>query len=287
MDCRPAGAFPLLEPCTQPPHRGSQCHTQAGACKKRSVVVRHVEASQYGEVGCHGVDEVLVEYCVAQGRGRACEEACSDGLGHNENLRRFPLGPCRGGVHVGVAESVNGRRSSLQWQLRPGLGCCWLMPCAFDEGDSACGSAFGRTWAFHHCTGSSAPWRRHSHTFGGVLEEDTRGAAPCEAEEESPEEVGAGESNQAEAEEANEEGKKALRDAWRYQSAAKNQKWVGAKTKDPLSGMVWLPGMKRGKNRPRAGGWWLWQSLLRHQRSPCLLQKNEGRTERQQHTQFN
>lgn len=97
------------------------------------------------------------------------------------------------------------------------------MPCASDEGDSACGSAFGRTWEFHHCTGSSAPWRRHSHTFGGVLE-DTQGAAPCEAEQESLEEVGAAGSNQAEVEEANEEGKKAWRDAWRSQSAAKSQK---------------------------------------------------------------
>lgn len=112
------------------------------------------------------------------------------------------------------------------------------MTCAFDEGDSACGSAFGRTWAFHRCTGSSAPWRRRSHTSGGVSEEDTRGAAPCEAEEESLEEVGAGGSNQAEVEEANEEGKKALRDAWTSQSAAKNQKSAGAKMRDPLSGMV-------------------------------------------------
>lgn len=61
-----------------------------------------MEASQYGEVGCHGVDEVVFEYC-GQGRGRACEEACSDGLGHNENLCYFPLGPCRGGVHVVAA----------------------------------------------------------------------------------------------------------------------------------------------------------------------------------------
>lgn len=95
---------------------------------------------------------------------------------------------------------------------------------ASDEGDSACGSAFGRTWEFHHCTGSSAPWRRHSHTFGGVLEEDTQGAAPCEAEGVSLEEVEAGGSNQAEVEEANEEGKKAWRDAWRFQSAVKSQK---------------------------------------------------------------
>lgn len=246
-----------------------------------------MEASQCGEGGCRGVDEGVFEYCVGQGRGRACEEACSDGLGHNENLRRFPLGPCRGGVHVVVALSVNGRRSSLQWQPRLGLGCCWSMPCAFDEGDSACGSAFGRTWEFHRCTGSSAPWRRHSRTFGGVLEEDTRGAAPCEAEEESLEEVGAGGSNQAEVEEANEEGKKALRDAWRSQSAVKNQRWgVGAKMEDPSSGTVRLPGMKRGRNLPRAGGWWLWQSLPRHQRSPCLLQRNEGRTERQQRAPF-
>lgn len=250
------------------------------------MVVRHVEASRYGEGGCHGVDEGVFECCAGQGRRRACEEACSGGPGHNENLRRFPLGPCRGGVHVAVAECVNGRRSSLQWQLRLGLGCCWLTTCAFDEGDSACGSASGRTWGFHRCTGSSAPWRRRSHTFGGGSEEGTQGAAPCEAEEESPEEVGAGGSNPAEVEEANEEGMKALRDAWRSQSAAKNQKWARAKTRDPLSGMVRLPGMRRARNLPRAGGWWLWPSLLRHQRSPCLLQKNEGRTERQQRTQF-
>lgn len=249
-------------------------------------MVGRAEASQYAEVGCRGGGEVVSEYCVAQGRGRACEEACSDGLGHNENLHRFPLGPCRGGVRVAVASSVSGRRSSRQWQLRPGLGCCCSMPCAFDEGDSACGSASGRTWEFRRCTGSSAPWRRHSRTFGGVSEEDTPGAAPCEAEEGSLGEVGAGGSNRAEAEEANEEGKKALRDAWRSQSAAKNQRWLGAKKRDPLSGMVWLPGMKRGRNLPRAGGWWLWPSLLRHRRSPCLLQKNEGRTERQQRTPF-
>lgn len=158
------------------------------------------------------------------------------------------------------------------------------MTCAFDEGDSACGSAFGRTWEFHHCTGSSAPWRRHSHTFGGVLEEGTRGGAPCEAEEESLEVVEAGGSNQEEVEEANEEGKKALQGAWRSQSAATNQKSVGAMMRDLLSGMVWLPGMKRARNLLRAGGWWLWQSLLHHQRFPCLLQKNEGRTERHQGT---
>lgn len=250
------------------------------------MVVRHGEASRCGEVGCHGVDEVVFGYCAGQGRGRACEGACSGGLGHNENLHRFPLGPCRGGEHVVVAESVNGRRSSLRWQPRLGLGCCWWMTCAFDEGDSACGSASGRTWGFHRCTGSSAPWRRRSRTFGGGSEVGTRGAAPCEAEEGSPEEVGAGGSNPAEAEVANEEGMKALRDAWRSQSAVKNQKWAGAKTRGPLSGMVWLPGTKRARNLPRAGGWWLWPSLLRHQRSPCLLQKNEGTTERQQRTRF-
>lgn len=66
-------------------------------------MARRVEANQYGEVGCRGVEWVVSEYCVGRGRGRACEEACSDGLGHNENLHRFPLGPCRGGVHVAVA----------------------------------------------------------------------------------------------------------------------------------------------------------------------------------------
>lgn len=158
------------------------------------------------------------------------------------------------------------------------------MTAAFGEADSACGSAFGRTWESHHCTGSSAPWRRHSRTFGGELEGDTRGADPCGAEEESLGEVGAGGSNRAGAEGANEEGKKALQDAWRSQSAARTQKWVEVRMMDPLSGTVRPPGTRRARNLPRAGGWSLWRSLPRRPRSPCLLQKSEGRTERAEHT---
>lgn len=60
-------------------------------------------ASRYGEAGCHGVEGVVFEYCVGQGRGRACGGACSGGPGHNESPLRFPLGPCRGGVCVVVA----------------------------------------------------------------------------------------------------------------------------------------------------------------------------------------
>lgn len=57
-------------------------------------------ASQYGEVGCHGVEEVVSEYCAGQSRDRSCGRACSGGLGHNESLLHSPLGPCRGGVCV-------------------------------------------------------------------------------------------------------------------------------------------------------------------------------------------
>lgn len=62
------------------------------------MAVRCVVASQYGEVGYHGVEGVVSECCGGQGRGKACGAACSDGPGHNERLPRSLLGPCRGGV---------------------------------------------------------------------------------------------------------------------------------------------------------------------------------------------
>lgn len=62
-----------------------------------------MEASRSGEGGCCGAGGGVSECCEGQGRGRACEEACSDGPGRNENPRRFPLGPCRGGVQAVAA----------------------------------------------------------------------------------------------------------------------------------------------------------------------------------------
>lgn len=62
------------------------------------MVVRRVEASQYGEVEFHGEEGVVSECCEGQGRGRACGEVSSGGPGHNESLHRYPLGPYRGGV---------------------------------------------------------------------------------------------------------------------------------------------------------------------------------------------
>lgn len=100
----------------------------------------------------------------------------------------------------------------------------------------------------HHCTGSSVPWRWHSHTCGGVWEEDIQGAAPCEGGEESLEVVVAGESNLGEVEEAGEEGRKVLEDAWMCQSAVKSLRWVGRKRKGPLFVMVWVLGTKRVRN---------------------------------------
>lgn len=62
------------------------------------MVVRRVEASPYGEAGCHGVEGVESECCGGLDKGRACDGACSDGPGRNERLPRSPLGPCRSGV---------------------------------------------------------------------------------------------------------------------------------------------------------------------------------------------
>lgn len=83
-----------------------------------------------------------------------------------------------------------------------------MTTCAVGAGDLACESAFGRTWVLHRCTGSSAPWRKHSHTCDGAWVEDTRDAAPCGAAGGSLGVVGAEGSNQGEAGEANEEDRK-------------------------------------------------------------------------------
>lgn len=66
------------------------------------MVARRVAASQCGEGGCRGVEGVVFEYCVGQGRGRACGGAGSGGPGHSESPLHSPLGPCRGGVNVAV-----------------------------------------------------------------------------------------------------------------------------------------------------------------------------------------
>lgn len=79
-----------------------------------------MEARSYGEVGCHGVEGEGSECCGGQGRDRACDGACSDGPGHNEHLRRSPLGPNRGEL---VALSGDGKMCSLQWLPRRGLVC--------------------------------------------------------------------------------------------------------------------------------------------------------------------
>lgn len=99
-----------------------------------------------------------------------------------------------------------------------------MTTCGAGVGDLACGSAFGRTWEHHRCTGSSAPWRRHSHTCGGAWGEDTPGAAPCGAAEGFLGVVGAAGSNQGEVEEANEEGRRVWEGAWRCQSAVQSQR---------------------------------------------------------------
>lgn len=109
-----------------------------------------------------------------------------------------------------------------------------MTTCEAGADDSACGSASGRTWELHRCTGSSAPWTWHSHTCGGAWEGGTRGAAPCGQGEGCLGEVGAGGSNQAEVEEASEEDRKVLEGAWRRQSAVQSQGWVGVKMRGPL-----------------------------------------------------
>lgn len=109
------------------------------------MVVRHVGASWYDEVGCHDVEGVESECCGGRGRGRACDGACSDGPGHNEHLLHFPLGPCRGDVCGLGALSEDGKMCSLQWLPHQGLGCHWMMTYAVGVGDLAYGSAFGRT----------------------------------------------------------------------------------------------------------------------------------------------
>lgn len=62
------------------------------------MVVRRVAASQNEEAGCHGVEGGVSECCGDQGRGMACEGACSGGPGHNERPHHSPLGLCRDGV---------------------------------------------------------------------------------------------------------------------------------------------------------------------------------------------
>lgn len=63
----------------------------------------HVAASRCGEGGCRGAEGAVFGYCVGRGRGMACGGACSGGPGRNGSLLHSLLGPCRGGVNVGVA----------------------------------------------------------------------------------------------------------------------------------------------------------------------------------------
>lgn len=66
------------------------------------MLAKRVAASQYEDAVCCGAEGVVFEYYVDQGRGRACGEACSGGLGH-KHPPHSPLGPCRGGVCVVAA----------------------------------------------------------------------------------------------------------------------------------------------------------------------------------------